>query len=46
LERELAELEQQRKQRQRSADIKDEEKEQQRRIDQLKMFLHGGFHGF
>ena len=43
LERELAELEQLRKQRQRSADIKEEEREQKRRADEIRLLLHGGF---
>lgn len=43
LERELAELEQRRKQRQKTADIKEEDREQKRREEQIRMLLHGGF---
>jgi hypothetical protein len=44
LEQELAELEQRRKQRQRTADIKEEQREQKRREEEIRALLHGGFH--
>jgi DNA-directed RNA polymerase subunit M/transcription elongation factor TFIIS len=43
LEQELAKLEQRRKQRQRSADIAEEERELKRREEQIKALLHTGF---
>lgn len=43
LKREEADLDQRRKDRQRAADIKEEQREQKRRADEIKAALHGGF---